>query len=118
MGYLRVTAQRRLGQWICMTKNMTDMEELDAFLIKAASYKRVGVRRKIVTIRKWLDCFVKRKMGTKISNGLLQEAVRDAKATRQTELANRDNTTEEYLPISVEQIDEIIRLLEEEITNQ
>lgn len=41
---------------------MTDLEELDNFLVTAASYKKVGVRRKIVLIRKWIDAFVKRKM--------------------------------------------------------
>ena len=41
---------------------MTDFEELDTFLIKAGNTKGVGVRRKIVIIRRWLDEFGKRKM--------------------------------------------------------
>lgn len=41
---------------------MTDLEELDDFLIRAANFKKVGIRRKIVIIRKWIDAFIKRKM--------------------------------------------------------
>ena len=41
---------------------MTDLEELDDFLIKAGNTKGVGVRRKIVIIRRWLESFTKRKM--------------------------------------------------------
>jgi len=43
----------------------TDLEELDEFLIKAGNYKGVGVRRKIVIIRQWIDSFIKRKMKPK-----------------------------------------------------
>ncbi len=39
----------------------TDLEELDEFLIKIGNAKKIGIRRKIVIIRQWLDSFIKRK---------------------------------------------------------
>ena len=42
---------------------MTDLEELDNFLIRARNFKKVGIRRKIVLIEKWLKAFKKRKIG-------------------------------------------------------
>jgi hypothetical protein len=39
----------------------TDLEELDEFLVRAGNVKGVGIRKKIVIIRQWLDSFIKRK---------------------------------------------------------
>ena len=46
---------------------MTALEELDDFLIRAGNCKKVGVRRKVVLIRKWLDAFIKRHTSTKVN---------------------------------------------------
>jgi len=39
----------------------TDLDELNEYLIAAGNVKRVGVRKKIVLVRQWLNSFVKRK---------------------------------------------------------
>jgi len=41
---------------------MTDLDELNDFLIRAANLKKVGIRRKIVLIEKWIKSFRKRKI--------------------------------------------------------
>ena len=40
---------------------MTDLEELNEYLIKAGNFTGVGVRKKIVLVRQWIDSFIKRK---------------------------------------------------------
>jgi hypothetical protein len=40
---------------ICSDQNnMTDLEKLNEFLIKVANHDKVGIRRKILSIRKYI----------------------------------------------------------------
>jgi len=45
---------------ICSDQNnMTDLEKLNEFLIKVANYDKVGIRRKILSIRKYIELLEK-----------------------------------------------------------
>lgn len=54
----------KIKDWVA-DSNKSDLENFNAFLIMVANTKGVGIRRKMVVIRKYMDGLTRKANGTK-----------------------------------------------------